>query len=387
MEFIERRTRFMYDAELFREKFFSQCPNCKQSFQGDVAYEMTKSQLSFIEREFKDVEKWHLEAMVMRIAFLDAKKEADRIEGEEICDKALSVIEGNCNPSEDFMSLAVAYRMHIGTFYSNLGDDESLKKAKNCYEKARDACTCNTLGNGEIRETVIFMSKSIEEDLAKIEARLNGDCLPENAAYELSSLRDTYKHMSQTSGEEDDIVTIGCGLKLAFALFEASHTIEALRLLGRLLMTSRRVHGASHSHTKSAEHLWQRLKIRCVVIEKQPYQAVRYEKDENSYIVNGPVDTSNLAGFLRSVEDGTSFSVPCADIVFTRSLPVMLHGLKKAAFNGDIGDIRDYCKLSKRWVVHLEGREQEPVKVKQENLRILFDLPDPKKESGSPCLD
>ena len=385
MEFIERVVRSGRGAILFRENFFSQCPNCKQSFQGDVFYDLTKAQLSFIEREFKDVECWNLEALMRRIAALDVTKEADRIEGEEISVKILSVIEddmGNSKPSLEFRTLTMAYKF-LGMFYFNVDNDKSLKKAKYYYEKARDVY--NTLGDREV-ESFDFFTKELDNALAKVEARINGDSPPKTVEM-LSSMREGYKFLLQHKGEHD-IDTIEFGVNLAKALFRTYHTIEALRLLDKLFVTSRRVHGASHSHTKSAESLWQRLKIRCVVIEKQPYQALRYERDGNSYVVNGPMNMSNLDGFLGSLADRTSFSVPCADIVFTRSLPVMLHGLKKVAhLNDEIGDIRDYCKLSKRWVVHLERKGLKPVKVKQENLRILFNLPDPKKESGSPCLD
>ena len=83
------------------------------------------------------------------------------------------------------------------------------------------------------------------------------------------------------------------------------------------------------------------------------------------------------------MDEEKTFSVPCADIAFQSRTPVMLHGLTKAAhLNGEVGDIRDFCKLSNRCVVHLEGKGLKPVKVTEENLRIVFDLPDPKKESS-----
>ena len=338
---------------------------------------MTKAQLSFIEREFKDVENWHVEAMVMRMTVLNANKVADRIEGEEICEEILSVIEddmGNSKPSVDIETLTMAYKF-LGMFHFYGGSDESLEKAKNYYEKARDAC--NTLPE---TETVIFMTKSIEEELAHIEAAMNGSCLPEHVGFDLSSLQDTYKHLCQSVGE-NDIVTIGYGVHLARALFETSQTIEALRLLDKLLLTSRRVHGPGHKQTKSAESMWQQMKFRYVFVGKQPYQALSYEDDGNSYVVRGPLPKKgNLVGELRSVNSGTTFSVSSADIILARGIPVMLHGLKKASLlNGEIGDVRDYCKLSNRHVVHLEGKGLKPVKVKQENLRIVFDLPDPKK--------
>ena len=61
----------------------------------------------------------------------------------------------------------------------------------------------------------------------------------------------------------------------------------------------------------------------------------------------------------------------------------MLHGLTKAAhLNGEIGDIREYCKLSHRFVAYLEGKGLKPVKVKHENLRIVFNLPDLKNKES-----
>ena len=366
----------------FEEKFFSRCPNCKQSFQGDIAYDLTKAQLSFIAREFRDVAILNLSALMRRIGNLYGAKEADRIEGEDIIDKILTLIEveddmGNCKPSVavGYMSLAVAYQ-YIGRFYFNVGDEISLKKAKYYYEKARDACTCNTLGDGETHGHGAFINNSIKKTLAKIEAAINGESL--EAEILLSNLRESYEHLCQNKCEHD-IVTLQYGVKLAEALFGTDQTVEAIRLLDKLVVTSRRVHGASHKQTKVAEKLWQRLKIRYVMIEEEFYRALRYENDENSYVVNGPVP-SNLLGELRSVDDGTTFSVPNADIILGRGTPVVLHGLKKAAhLNDEIGDVRDLCQLSGRWVVHLEGKGLKPVKVKQENLHIVFDLPDPKK--------
>ena len=382
-DFAERRTRGgAYDDNIFKEKFFLKCPNCKQEFQGDIYNDMTKAQLSFIEREFKEETNWHVEAMVMRMTVLNAKKDADRIEGEEIRDKILTMIEddmGNSKPSVDIETLTMSYKF-LGTFHFHIGTDESLEKAKKYYEKARDVC--NTLPQ---TETVIFMTKSIEEELAQIEALKNGRYLPKHAGMDLRRLQDTYKHLCQNVGE-NDIVTIQCGVHLAKALFETYQTIEALRLLDELLLTSRRVHGPGHKQTKSAESVWQQMKFRYVSVKEQPYQALRYKKNGDSYVVRGPLPKKgNLVGELRSGNVGTTFSVPSADIILGRGAPVVLRGLKKAAhLNGEIGEIRDLCPLSNRCVVHLEGKASKPVKVKQENLRILFNLPDPKKESGAP---
>ena len=90
-ECIERGISSVND-DIYTEKIFTQCPNCKQSFQGDIYNDLTKAQLSFFEREFKDFESWHLGAMMKRIFNLDGKKDADRIEGEEISAKILKML-------------------------------------------------------------------------------------------------------------------------------------------------------------------------------------------------------------------------------------------------------------------------------------------------------
>ncbi len=41
--------------------------------------------------------------------------------------------------------------------------------------------------------------------------------------------------------------------------------------------------------------------------------------------------TTDVHGEPRNLDDEKTFSVPSADITFSRARPVMLHGLKKAA--------------------------------------------------------
>ena len=384
MDFIQR---CVHNGSLFDEAFFDKCPNCKQSFQGDVVYEMTKSQLSFVEREFKEVPRWRLKALNEMIIAIYRRGKAARIEGEEVCDKLLALIGDNKNSESpslalDNMDLAGAYHS-IARFFQGAGTEQSLEKAKSYYEKTIHTLHATSRSDCEAQ----FLLRAMKKEVAKVEARLKGDSLPEQRGIDLGKFRLQYEVMLRRHGE-NGVETIGVGANFAENLYLTFHTIEALRLLEKLLVTSRRVHGSSHKMTKFVDGLSQRLKSRYVRFgrQQQIYQVLRYENDGNSCVIRGPITKSNIIhGEPRNDDNWTTFSVPITDIVFAVSLPVMLHGLKKAQhLNGEIGDIRDYCKLSNRHVVHLEGNTSKPVKVKQENLRILFDLPDPKKESGSP---
>ncbi len=180
----------------------------------------------------------------------------------------------------------------------------------------------------------------------------------------------------------NDVRTIELGVMFATDLFHAFHKIEAQRVLDDLVVNARRVLGSSHEQTKNAVSVWKHLKLRCVFIDQQPYHVLRCENDGNIYVVNGPVPpNTNLLEEPRSWDDKKTFSIPSANASFSFGSPVMLHGLKKAAhLNGEIGDIRKYCESTDRYVVHLESKVQKTVKVKHENLRMVFDLPPPKKE-------
>ena len=380
-EFAERGICSTNDDKIFKEKFFRRCPNCKQEFWGDVYYEMAKAQLSFIEREFKEVPSWHLYALVERTLVLDGTNEADIIEGEKISAKMLTLIEvlkENNFPSSSLCKRRFLVHQLIGNFNFKVGTPQSLGKAKTYYEIAKN------IGVGSGARWAQSHIRALDEKLASVEAKLKGgsDSLPKKRAFDLKALRAEYGEMIQRRGEHA-ILTIRSGNNLAEALLSMFHTIEALRLLERIVQISSRVHGSDHRDTKMVNLLWQSFKPQYVYFEQQLYYALRYENDGKNIVVQGPIpeDTEVLTE-PKNFGDEKTFAVPNGDVYFSLGSIVMLHGLKKGAhLNGEIGDIRNHCQLSGRWVVHLEGNTSKPVKVKQENLRIVFDLPDQKKRS------
>jgi hypothetical protein len=206
-------------SDIFEEKFFENCPNRKQEFQGDLYYNLTKAQLSFVEKEFKGADGWYLGTLKRRINALDGKKEADRAEGEEICAKMLTLIDKmKSDPSLDVLALATIYKK-IGIFYYRVDTKQSLKEAKRYLEISRDIVV--TLGNRDI-------AVAIEGNIANVEARLSGNNLPTNKESVLSVRRARYNYMLQATGQ-NDVNTMQVGVNLASALFEAYHTVEALR--------------------------------------------------------------------------------------------------------------------------------------------------------------
>ena len=102
------------------------------------------------------------------------------------------------------------------------------------------------------------------------------------------------------------------------------------------------------------------------------FQALRYEKDSDAYIVQGPIANP------RRVQDEQEYTLR-ADIVPIRlGTPVICHGLKGtlAHLNGKIGDLRSYEEEKDSYEVHFEDKDPQPCFVKHAHVRIVFELPD-----------
>eukprot|EP00985_Skeletonema_marinoi_P019990 scaffold11655_cov133-Skeletonema_marinoi.AAC.5 len=236
-----------------------------------------------LEKELKGANGWHIGALQQRILALDGKKEADRVEGEEICAKMLTLIDNmkkNGDPQLDAFNLASVYHV-IARFNYQLGTNPCLERAKHYFEKARDIIV--TLGDRDI-------AMAMEGDIAQVQERLSGNNLPTKKESVLSVQRARYNHMLQATTDQNDVRTMQVGVHLVTVLFEAYHTLEALRLLEKLVGTSRRVHGSDHRVTADTALLLKQYQVRHASIGNGlNYQALRYENDGKSCVIQGPV--------------------------------------------------------------------------------------------------
>jgi hypothetical protein len=101
------------------------------------------------------------------------------------------------------------------------------------------------------------------------------------------------------------------------------------------------------------------------------FQAIRYEDDGDTLVVNGPILKP------RQVDDEREFQVT-SDSVIPLGCPVVCHGLTGAThLNGKLGQVRSAreSKTGPRADVLFEDKNLNSASVKLENLRIVFDLP------------
>lgn len=180
--------------------------------------------------------------------------------------------------------------------------------------------------------------------------------------------RKAYQLLLENYGEA---ASIQVGPDIAYILSKSQHTIEAWRLLKRLIAISQQHHGREHRNTIEIERMLANLKMQCVTLRSLgfPFRAIGYE--DNKYVLQGPIGVPE--------ERMQTLRVDPADVILkSNGVPVVCHGLKNNAayLNGKIGDLRSFDKSTGRYGVYFEDKAIKPKSVKLRNLRIIFELPE-----------
>jgi hypothetical protein len=191
---------------------------------------------------------------------------------------------------------------------------------------------------------------------------------PESLEQRTERCRKIYHMRLERYGEA---FSLEAGLALATLLSKADRTIEAWRLLKKLIPISTQHHGREHSYTKMLERELTDQKNPRVMLQSLGLKFVAVGYEEDKYVLRGPIGVPE--------EQMQTLRVDPTDVVLKNNeTPVVCHGLKNNAtyLNGKIGDIRSFDETTGRYGVYLEDESIKPKSVKPRNLRILFELPD-----------
>ena len=351
-----------------------ECPNCHQKYQNDLADSLADECLSFAEEKYPDDQEIQLEALNLQMncrmrAGANHLQPKQKEEAKEIANKILSTIERmgieNVSLPNYILQIEVIACNQLGRIALAERTKEGAKAAMGYFEKMLDICKAIDFASGIL---------AAEANLAATKSRLGG----ENKVHEEEQLkyrRAFYDNFVKECGQEA-INTIKAGIGLANDLNEASHSIEAERLLTKLSVICKRVHGPHHDVTRRAESGLQRFKVWYVktkhLNERKRFQALRYENDGKKCILQGPIAQP------RNVKEEKSFAVATKNITYCYGTPVVCRGLENpfSHLNGKIGDVRSWDDETDCYEVQFEDKNVEPCSVHHKNIRILFKLPD-----------
>eukprot|EP00571_Detonula_confervacea_P002336 CAMPEP_0172332054 /NCGR_PEP_ID=MMETSP1058-20130122/62241_1 /TAXON_ID=83371 /ORGANISM="Detonula confervacea, Strain CCMP 353" /LENGTH=468 /DNA_ID=CAMNT_0013049331 /DNA_START=1091 /DNA_END=2497 /DNA_ORIENTATION=- len=348
-----------HDTGKFAEPWKT-CANCRRHYQNKLALDLAIQFVAFAERQHPGDQMIRLEALHLKLESLE-----DAIDEKPIAYNIISVIVKSPMLSKSKRVLfiqALAYN-GLGRIAAGEMTDGGAKLAVAYFEKARDLSKAIEFAGG------VTLA---EHNIACVKSRYEGNNSVSREDMLVKS-QVLYKQAVELSGQEA-IATITAGLNLAVALKASDHGIEAERLLIKLAAMCRQVHGPDHGLTQSAEFNLQDLKARIVASKTQDgwtrFQALRYKEDGEKCVIQGPIAEP------RNIQDEKAVAVASDDILVTLGTPVVCHGLKASHhLNGKIGDLRSWDKESQRFEVQFDDKDLKPCLVKQDNIRILFELP------------
>eukprot|EP00984_Skeletonema_dohrnii_P001427 scaffold454_cov158-Skeletonema_dohrnii-CCMP3373.AAC.2 len=345
---------------------------------------MTRALVACVEREVTGTgqgqELLHATALNERLLVLDGEKEGGRTEGEEVYGKLLALMDKieNCDDiglRESLKAIESNIYASMTKFDCSVGTDDRLKRAKANIGKVREIFSAD----GD--DSVVAYLDAMMED---IEAKLSGKDLELKFRKDLNFRRNYYIDAVEKLGQSDP-TTIGFGVDLAAALYSENHTIEATRLLLKLVKIGRQVHGPDHNCTSDAVSSLNKVKERLVIVKSQMswYVVLGYENDGSDCVLKGHLpesaDDPQEEGSDPILPGKGVAVIPITDILPLPGTPVICHGLRlrsSSHLNGKIGDVRSLDVDDEKCLVHFEEEGLEPTVVKIGNLRVLFELPE-----------
>ena len=96
----------------------------------------------------------------------------------------------------------------------------------------------------------------------------------------------------------------------------------------------------------------------------------RYTEGGTKCVVRGPIVQP------RNEDSEQIYIMPIGQIMLGVGIPVVVTGLKySTALNGKVGDLRSWVEEAGCFMVHFEDEMLEPRPVRQEYLKIVFEMP------------
>ena len=364
------------------KKPWNTCPNCKQEYQHELAMDLASRFATFVETKYPGDRQKQLEALLVQLDAFDTQPKKKKVV-KQTANKIISIVgemkSDNASlssrlpitlvlPARIIQLEAHAYNS-LGCISIKEGTEKGTKTAVEYYEKALCVSKATDWAEGvAVSENNIAAAKSWYE-------RRSSKANDEEG---LKRCQKMYDAKAKEHGQEE-ACTIEVGIKLARALKKVRRSIEAERLLTKLAAISKRIHGLHHALTKRAETSLRFRKVRYVKARYQRksklFQALRYEEDGRKCVVQGPITKP------RNVQAEKTLTVSVEVIHLILGTPVICHGLEEDSLNhinGKIGDLRSRGNDTGQYEIHFEDEDLEPRFVKQENIRILFELPEEK---------
>jgi len=363
------------------------CPNCSQSYRNEVAMDLSSAFIAYVdEGEHKKNGMARLAARRLRLVAFGTYLMSTSRSGtpskylDDAKEAALAVIaiidemragEGT-RLSQSVQILETDAYSVLGMAHLQQGTGDGAAEAVTYFTKCRDMC--ERIGHR--------LGTTVAESNMALSLAKSGRGSVVNTSDNLSKYDTMYQHCLAISSESSPN-SISVGIRLADALMKEHHVCRANRFMRRVLEVSRRVHGADHDLTKRAAADYARYMKRYVVTvvdqgRQYHFEALRYTEAGRECVVRGPIVQP------RDEDSEQTYIIPTGQLVFGVGIPVVVTGLRySTSLNGKIGDLRSWVEEAGCFMVHFEDEKFAPRPVRQEYLKIVFEVPELEEATDS----
>lgn len=337
------------------------CPNCRQDYEHELAASLVERCTTFVEKNYPGNLLLKAHAIYLKVKTLKIGKD-NKKHCVQIATELVSVVDAmrgeHRSLTQAILYFEIAAYELLALVAELEGTKSSLKDAIEFHTKCRDIYV------------LIGIPTDIthaEASITKAKSKLNGNqgWTTEDA---LKDCRDYYHESVEEEGK-DSCVAMLSAFRLADALKAAHRGIEAERVLAKLAIFARRVHGSEHYFTRDVKASSRRFKRRYVFVKGRPgerFRALKYQGGDRKCIVRGPILKP------RNLAEEKIFTIHNDDLRPAPGTPVTCIG---GAGRPDIGDVRSEVKGAQELKVVFEDRHLEPRLVSPKNMRIVFELP------------
>ncbi|KAL7547715.1 hypothetical protein ACHAWF_010993, partial [Thalassiosira exigua] len=360
---------------------WSVCPNCRQSYERDLARSMAEECAKYVEAKHPGDHRFEAHAIHVRMRLdvrtsskeshiRDAKRLIALVEMEK--EEVRKSSAGEATTAEAFKHFELTAYDLLGLFAEHEGTKQSLREAVGHYEKCRD----------------VYRSMGLEADVKHAEANIArarakcGRSGGRGAASwaeedDLDDRRKFHEEAVEEFGGSTRVAMVSL-LRLAEGLIRAHCRVEAMRALEGLVVEARRKDGDGHPFTREVEECLAWCKKPRVVVRgrlRKRFWLLGRAGGKERYTVRGPIQPHGVSG------DQKTFVVHVDQLRPTLGTVVICHGLEgsMAHLNGKLGDVRSREDGAHKYTVHFEDKNLEPYLVHPKNMIFVFQLP-PKKE-------
>jgi len=366
------------------------CPNCHQGYTGELAIDMAKNYVTFIEKNYQRNHTMILRAQVIRLESLTCHirkrsstqtKEAEQVANTILHKVRQMKVRGISFTKDDRVYEAYAYEI-LGCMLAEEDDKQKLPEALKYLKKSLEVSTAHDLPTDRVEGIISHM-----------ESELDGE-------YDEESLKMMYEQKIDDLGKSS-YGSIKSGLLYARALKLNHQGVKAERLLMELQDISKQHHGSDHEITKAVSDKKSWFRSRIVSVSSN--EAGRFQSSSRALSFEDYDDDydDNIAAIYRFMKyDGSfercvvkeaqqngftsndEFSLFSDNIIFALGTPVICYDLENPDIDGKLGDVRAWNSESKCYTIHWEDESLEPCEVHQCNVRVPRCICDTCMEGG-----